>query len=151
MSKLLLLFPLLLCSCTPFFSNQEIESACFVQYDSTPLGVFYSRSRDNQAFLWLLNHGGDDNNNFLKENKIKGYLMPQNITGGMKGLDYSTAITFTGRIFKLWPNWGAYNIGGVRKNLHLEVSINGEQYLLMENYINIDLKINLPKRCQFSE
>ncbi|MFT5452941.1 MAG: hypothetical protein ACI9N9_002439 [Enterobacterales bacterium] len=151
LKKVFILFFLSLTACTPFFSNQEIESDCFPKYISNPLDIFSSLSSDSDAFLWLLTHGGDDNNTFLTKNDIKGFLMPENITRSMDHIDNTVEVSFTGRVFKLWPNWADYNIGGGRKNLNLEVSIKGKQYLLMEQFINIDLKLNLSKRCLFSE
>ena len=151
LKKVFVLFFLLLTACTPFFSNQEIGSDCFPKYNSTPLEIFSSLSSDNEAFIWLLTHGGSDNNTFLTKNDIKGFLMPENITSSMEHIDNTVEVIFTGRIFKLSPNWAEYNIGGGRKNLNLEVLIQGEQYLLMEQFFDIDLKLNLPKRCQFSE
>ncbi len=150
LKKVFVLF-LLLTACTPFFSKKEIESDCFPKYNSTPLEIFSLLSSDSDAFLWLLTHGGSDNNTFLIQNDIKGFLMPENITRSMEHIDNTIEVLFTGRIFKLWPNWANYNIGGGRKNLSFEVSIQGEQYLLMEQFFDIDLKLNLPKRCQLSE
>jgi hypothetical protein len=151
MNKVFLLCLLLLSSCTPLFSEQEIESNCFNKYDTTPLDIFSSLPSDSDAFLWLLKHGGSENNSFLINSQINGYLMPENITMDMEHVINQTVVTITGRVFKLWPSWGEFNIGGGRKSLNIEVLIKGKKYLLMEQFINIDLKLNLPKRCQFTE
>jgi hypothetical protein len=150
MKKTFILILLLLTACSPLFSNQEIESDCFLKFNSTPLEIFSSLSTDSDAFLWLAIHGGNTEHIFLKKNNIQGYLMPENITLDMAHVDNTIDLAFTGRVFKLSPDWSHHHIGGGRKNINLEVEILGKQYLLMEQFINIDLKLNLPKRCQFS-
>lgn len=42
MKKAFALVLLLLTACSPLFSNQEIESDCFLKFNSTPLEIFSS-------------------------------------------------------------------------------------------------------------
>jgi hypothetical protein len=149
MKNIFLLLSLLLVSCTDTIGDQVIESECFPSFKVTPLDLFSSLPREQDAFVWLLT-GKGNGDDYKMENGIIGYLMPENITMSMKNIDNSHELTVTGRVLKNWPNWGESNIGGSKREIYLELSDGKNKYLLMEMFINPELKDNLPKRCSFS-
>jgi hypothetical protein len=88
---------------------------------------------------------------FLVKNGIKGHLLANKITSPMKEINSKAKLTFTGRVFKKWPNWAEYYIGGSRKNIAIEVTVEGNNYLVFGSDIPWYLSQKLSKRCKFTE
>ncbi|MCL1038388.1 hypothetical protein L2750_14740 [Shewanella submarina] len=147
--KKIILLSLLLVSCTDIISDQVIESECFPSFKVTPLDLFPPSPYNQGAFVWLLS-GEGNGHDFKMDNGIVGYLMPIKNTMFMKSIGNSHEFTVTGRVLKEWPNWAESHIGGSKRNVNLELSDGKNKYLLMEAYINPELKDNLPERCSFS-
>jgi len=150
MKIIFLLLALLLVSCTETFSDQVIEKECFSSFQTTPLELFPSLSKKQYVFVWALT-GGGNGDKFKIENGIVGYIVPENYTMAMEKVENTLKLTVTGSVLKNWPNWGESNIGGSKRDISLVLSDGKNKYLLMEQFININLKLNLPKRCGFSE
>ncbi len=136
--------------CSAIFSDQQIENNCFPSFEQDA-GQFFTSVKNDTAYIWSIGGIHDDGADtpFLVKNGINGFLMPENITMSMKPVNSSAKLHFTGRVFKKWPNWGGYYIGGSRKNIKLEVTVEGKNYLVFEMYIPGYLKSKLPSQCSF--
>jgi len=148
MNKLWLLALFILSGCSAGFRDQQIETNCFTPFE-TESWQFFSTDKGD-AYIWLIDiegRGADDP--FLLKNGIKGYVLPDMATSPMEQLESRTKFQFTGRVFRNWPSWAEYYIGGGRKNINLEVTINNQNYLIFEMYIPSRLSSQLQKRCTF--
>ena len=107
---------------------------------------------NDKAYIWPIGGANDDgvDTPFLVKNGINGFLLPINSSMLKESISSRTKLIFTGRVYKKRPNWGEYYIGGSRKNIQLEVTINGKSYLIFEMYIPNYLKGKLSKSCTFN-
>lgn len=132
------------------FSDQEIQADCFPAFTQETWQVFDLLETD-KAYIWSvggINDNGTDTP-FLVKNGISGFLLPDKITMPMESISSKAKLTFTGRVYKKWPSWGEYYIGGSRKNIQLEVTVEGNNYLVFDPYIPRHLKEKLSKKCTF--
>ena len=132
------------------FSDQEIEADCFPTSNQT-VKSFFKELNENRAYIWSIGGVNDDaaDTPFLVENGINGFLLPKKITSPMEVVVGEEKLYFTGRVFKKWPSWGEYYIGGGRKNIKIEVFTKGNGYLVFQNDIPNSIKNELPNRCTF--
>lgn len=132
------------------FSNQEIEAECFPAFNQNVKG-FFKGLHENRAYIWTIGGINDDSADtpFLIENGINGFLLPTKITSPMKVVEEEEHLYITGRVYKKWPNWGEYYIGGGRKHINIEVAAKGNSYLVFQSDIPKSIKNKLPNRCTF--
>ncbi|WP_156836620.1 hypothetical protein [Marinobacter daepoensis] len=149
--KLYSVLPLLfLAGCSAMLSDQEIEADCFPAFNQE-VKNFFKELHNSRAYVWSIGGVNDDSADtpFLVENGINGFLLSEKITSPMEILGEEEKLYFTGRVFKKWPSWGEYYIGGGRKNIKIEVFSKGNGYLVFDSDIPGSIKNELPNRCTF--
>ena len=148
MKKLCVIILLSLSGCSAYFRDIEIEKDCYEPFDQK-VSEFFHQSQNGDVFVWEVPEGYVDAE-FFKKNYIQGNLIPDNYTSSNVIISAQSNIKLTGRIFKFWPSWAEYHIGGGRKNIQLEASINGKNYLIFDSYIPKTLKESIINRCKFN-
>jgi len=130
------------------FSKQEVEADCFPASNQT-VNSFFKELHENRAYIWSIGGVNDDaaDTPFLVANGINVFLLPEKINSPMEIIVGEEKLYFTGRVFKKWPSWGEYYIGGGRINIKVEVLAKGNSYLVFQSDIPNSIKNELQNRC----
>ena len=143
---------LFLSGCSAMFKDNQIEENCFYSF-SQNVGQFFDVSQGEQAYIWTIGGVGDDGSDtpFLVNNGINGYILTKQVylSTDTNIISSKVKLNFTGRVFKKWPSWFSYYVGGTRKSISLEVVVEDKAYLIFEYYMSKELKDKLEPRCTF--
>jgi hypothetical protein len=136
------------------FKDKQIEENCFYSF-SQDVGQFFDVSQSEQAYIWPIGGVGDDGSDtpFLVNNGINGYILTKQVflstDTNIISSKSKSKLNFTGRVFKKWPSWFEYYVGGDRKRINFEVVYEDKAYLIFEYYMSKELKDTLEPRCTF--
>lgn len=130
--------------------KQEIETHCLSPFTQETQEFFEILDKD-KAYIWAIHKERGESAPFLVKNGIKGYLLPNNSSNSDQSIKATSMLTVTGRVYKYTPSWAGANIGGSRKNIQLEVVVEGNNYLVFDLYIPSYLQKKLAKKCTFKK
>ncbi|MCJ8294651.1 MAG: hypothetical protein MJK15_09615 [Colwellia sp.] len=113
---------------------------------------FFDIPENSNIYIWPIGGENDDGADtpFLVEHEIKGYVLPDNISMFKKFINSKVKLNFTGRVYKKKPDWAEKNLGGSKESIHIEVTIEGNNYLIFDMYIPKHIKEKLSKKCTFN-
>nr|WP_086941165.1 hypothetical protein [Thaumasiovibrio occultus] len=123
---------------------QDIQKDCFQPFAMLATDYFGTA----RPHIWRMTRKAADYD-FLQENDVLGLVLS---TGGginMEPLADREVLQFTGHIIKIWPSWREKYLDGNEKNIHYEVVVGDEKFLVIGASPRNKYIPPVAKRCDF--
>ena len=134
---------------TVFDNNRVIEKGCFQPFQTTTSEFFSSQRTGEEIYIWPIEGDGRDTP-FLLEHGMTGFILPGSIFVNSRELvKPSTELSFTGRVYKRWPDWDSRFFASREVEFMVEVYFNNKHYLIFGMYIPNSLSAQFAKHCRF--